>query len=109
MTVGEDLDGNIGYLQSTEIGSINPSFFVSEEEISSLYYSDTEFYKSVIFEITIDRNSALESFTEVVISINGTEYTTTTDELGDVFINLTSNPFPPVGETCEIKLRYTLA
>lgn len=100
MTVGitpsEDLTGFI----LDEIGSLNPAF--------------AEFYQ-ILWDNTFSVFAAMPDVSLVSfdkISIDGIEYVPIFVDAGKNSywtINVASNPFPPVGQTCEIKLRYTLA
>lgn len=110
MTVGENLEGGrYGWEinQSESFGNITPSLNIPYEYAIISYNS---VINDLVVGAVVSRSETLFGNSMIVMSINGAEYSLTYSESEIIHhIALLENPFPPVGETCSIKLVYTLA
>jgi hypothetical protein len=105
MTVGYEFDGDYSYYGyiTDRLGSLIPSLAI-EGEIDLVYVPDGMYVPEggVLF---ISPFSNLEE-----VQIDGVSYLPPYDVMDNPNFQIYpgSNPFPAVGETCDIKLKYTL-
>ena len=113
MTVGTLSDPNTsrGYVDNV-YGSMLPTMSVLGSNYEQLwwYANDNLLGIDVGYYNGDYKEYLLDVYNDVIVSIDGIEYTLTYSEGTEYHSFYTESiPFPPVGETCEIKLRYTLA
>lgn len=108
MTVGESVSEDFGVIFVDDgflLGNLSPG--LGFENYYILWAAADDF----LGIYALNSNAGVFSSDPIILSIDGVEYELISfgGDNREFALEGTGNPFPPVGQTCEIKLRYTLA